>query len=289
MNNIKINKIESSIKQPKIIKDLSWILKWLRVDNDWLVTSIKDWTYNCVTDPKTLSPEDKVYIIYECDFSLYFNEWTFRLVDRQWPCLWDIEDGKFKNLTEIMDRIEDSYVNDYFRWPFHDETHRKPEKYHFKIRRDEVQLVLNSWEKISRHKVGVRLKCKELDWTNIGDWGTMTTDILVSDKYKLNEYINSWEEIWYHWRVWEVKSVNKESINILFYDSNEIEEIDWVELLMQNWNIDCNESCIIDPVPNYLKTFELEFETYTELAEVDVNDILEILESNNNNYIFKDE
>ena len=283
MNNLKIQNIDTNKKNPKIKKELGWILKWLKIDKDWLVTSIKDWTYNCITDPKTLSAEDKIYIIYECEFDLYFKEWNFTLIDRQWACLWFIEDEKFKNLTEVIERIEGTYISDYFRWPFKDECSRKPEKYHFKIRSDEVNHIFNNWEKISKFKVWVSLKCKELEWDSEDEWGNMTSDKLVYNEYKLNDYTNSWTEVWYDWRTWEIRYINDKIIDVMFYDSNEIEEIDWVDLLMQNWIIDPSDSIIKNIVPNNLKTFELEFDTYSQLEEVDVYDILEILEFKNTN------
>jgi len=184
MDNIKFkNKKEVGVNSIS-----KWILAWLKIDKDWLVTSIVNWDYDCIKDPKSLPNKDKVHIIYECEFDLYFKNWKFSLEDRQQANLWDIEDETFNNLTEVIERIEDRYICDYFGWSFKWHPERKPQKYDFKLKKEEAKVFLEYFAIITEFSEEYIIRCKEKEHeTDKDEWGILNQEDLKNDKLKTFE------------------------------------------------------------------------------------------------------
>lgn len=82
-------------------------------NDDWKIVTLKNYTWDEKTDISTLQDWQKINIINQCDFDVVEIKWIYKLIDFQKGNINNIEDDRFNNIDEIVDRLE-TYIYDYF-------------------------------------------------------------------------------------------------------------------------------------------------------------------------------
>ena len=82
-------------------------------NDDWTIVVLKDYTWNEKIDMFTLKDWQKINIIKQCDFDVKEINWIYQLVDFQKWNINNIEEDRFNNIDEIIERL-DTYIYDKF-------------------------------------------------------------------------------------------------------------------------------------------------------------------------------
>ena len=156
-------------------------------------------------------------------------------------------------------------------------TNRKPEKYHFRINREEAEMIYNNWNIFNDSKYNADILCKELKWKTKNDWGYLTSNNLHNKAIDLDKLVKQWQKVEHDSRKGKVERINKNTINVSFDNEDVITEIDGLDLILQNNLIDYNSFVRNNKIPKELKNFELYFDKLSHLNESDIYNIEELI------------